>query len=107
MAYDINSEGALGIMPGTTGNVDPSSAFPIAGSTGIAQGQGIGQLGVSPMMETSGPGGAVASLWDWINKPFTSAMSPVDVFLLVGVVILAAIIWNMILFHIRIAAEAI
>jgi|SRR5262245_963493 len=99
----------LGIMPGTTGQVDAYSAFPIAGDTGVAKGQGTGQHGVSPVTETSN--GAVANaftdVWAWINRPFTHAMSPFDVFLLVGVVIVAAIAWNLILYHIRIAAEAI
>ena len=106
---DPTSDAALGILPGTTGQVDPSSAWPIAGSTGIAQGQGVGQFGVSPMTDgiTGTVGGAVTDVWAWINKPFTSAMSPVDVFILVGIVIVAAIAWNLTLYHIRIAAESI
>ncbi|PWT78034.1 MAG: hypothetical protein C5B60_01765 [Chloroflexi bacterium] len=99
----------FGTLPGTTNNVDPASAWPVAGTTGFAQGQGVGQHGVSPM--TGGIGGmvtgAVTGVWDWLQKPFTTHMAPVDVFLLVGVVIIAAIIWNLVLYHIRIAAEAI
>src|SRR5262245_18792225 len=99
----------LGVMPGTTGNVDAYSAFPVAGDTGVAQGQGVGQHGVSPM--TGNLGGSVAGgvmdVWAWINRPFTHAMSPFDVFLLVGVIIVAALVWNLVLYHIRIAAEAI
>jgi hypothetical protein len=34
-------------------------------------------------------------------------MAPTDVFILVGVVLIAAIVWNLVLYHIRIAAEAI
>lgn len=98
-----------GIVPGTTGQVDPSSAYPVAGDTGVASGRGTGQYGVSPMMD--GVGGSVAggvtSVWDWLHKPFSSPMAPFDVFLLVGVVIVAALIWNLVLYHIRIAAEAI
>jgi hypothetical protein len=105
----MEPDAQLGTIPGTTGAVDPSSAWPIAGTTGVAQGQGIGQFGISPI--TGGIGGtmgdSVTSVWDWLNKPFTSAMSPVNVFLLVGVVIVAAIVWNLVLYHIRIAAEAI
>jgi hypothetical protein len=101
--------GSLGILPGTTDAVDPASAWPIAGDTGIAQGSGVGQHGVTPMTGpiTDTVGGAAASVWDWINKPFTQAMAPIDVFLLVGVVIIAAVVWNLVLYHVRIAAEAI
>ena len=60
---------------------------------------------------TNGIGGSIGAgvtgVWDWINKPFTQAMAPIDVFLLVGVVIIAAVIWNLVLYHVRIAAEAI
>jgi hypothetical protein len=109
MAYDFQSEAALGILPGTTGQVDPSSAWPIAGTTGAALGQGIGQQGVTPM--TNGIGGTVSDgvvdVWEWLNKPFTTNMAPMGVFLLVGVVIIAAIVWNLVLYHVRIAAEAI
>jgi hypothetical protein len=106
---DPTSEAALGILPGTTGQVDPSSAWPIAGTTGVAQGQGVGQFGISPI--TGGIGGTVGSavtdVWAWLNKPFTQAMSPVDVFLLIGIVIVAALVWNLVLYHVRIAAETI
>jgi hypothetical protein len=34
-------------------------------------------------------------------------MSPQSVFMLVGVVLVAIVLWNLILYHIRIAAEAI
>ena len=106
---DPTSDAALGILPGTTGNVDPSSAFPIAGSTGVALGQGVGQQGVSPMTDgiTGTVGNAVTDVWAWLNKPFTSYLAPVDVFLLVGIVIIAAVVWNLVLYHVRIAAEAI
>ena len=102
-------ENELGTLPGTTINVDPASAYPIAGDAGIAQGQGVGQHGVSPMTDglAGTIGDSVTGVWRWINRPFTSAMSPVDVFLLVGVVIVAALVWNLVLYHVRIAAEAI
>jgi hypothetical protein len=108
MQFSMLSEPDLGVMPGTTGQVDPSSAYPIAGSTGIAYGTGTSQHGLTPML--SGGGGiasAVESLWQWLNRPFTTAMSPTGVFLLVGVVAISIIVWNMILYHIRIAAESI
>jgi hypothetical protein len=55
----------------------------------------------------AGVTGAVDSLWQWLNKPFTQAMSPVDIWLLVGIVLLSVIAWNFILYHVRIAAEAV
>jgi hypothetical protein len=106
---DPTLDGSLGILPGTTTNVDPSSTWAAAGSTGVAAGQGTGRFGITPM--TGGVmgtlGGGVESVWDWLNTPFVSKMSPVDVFLLVGVVLVAAIIWNLVLYHVRIAAETI
>jgi hypothetical protein len=105
--YDF--DGGLGVLPGTTYNADPSSAWPIAGDFGIAEGDGTGRFGVTP-----GPGGvagtasdAVTGVWEWLNHPFTSRMSPVNVFLLVGIIIIAGLVWNLVLYHIRIAAEAI
>jgi hypothetical protein len=52
-------------------------------------------------------GNAFQSLWGWLNKPFQTPMAPTDLFLLVGVVLIAILAWNMILYHVRIAAEAI
>lgn len=99
---------ALGVMPGTTINVDPSSAFPIAGQTGSAGGTGTGQHGVSPLI---GGGGSIAdainSTWTWLNTPFTQVMSPTGIMLVVGAVIVSILIWNMLLYHIRIAAETL
>lgn len=109
MQFSMLSEPDLGVMPGTTGQVDPSSAYPIAGTTGLALGTGTQQHGMAPMMSGNGDGikGAVESFWQWLNTPFTTAMSPVGIMLLVGVVIISIIAWNFILYHIRIAAEAI
>lgn len=100
----------LGLAPGTTIAVDPSSAYPFAGSTGIASGTGTQQHGVAPLL-SGGTGGTVSdainNVWAWLNSPFQSAMSPVTVFAYVGAVIIAIILWNLILYHIRIAAETI
>ena len=98
-----------GILPGTTGNADASSAWPIAGDAGVAAGDGTGRYGVTPMAHgvTDTIGGAVSSVWRWINRPFTSSMAPLDVFVRVGVVLVDVVIWNLVLYHIRIAAEAI
>jgi hypothetical protein len=109
MQFSPLSEPDLGVMPGTTGQVDPSSAYPFAGTTGIALGTGTQQHGMAPML-TLGEGGiagSIESLWQWLNAPFTTAMSPTGVFLLVGIVTVSIIAWNFILYHIRIAAETI
>ena len=99
----------LGVLPGTTINSDPSSAYPIAGSTGIAAGTGTSQHGVAPLLSGNGGtvSGAINSVWDWLNTPFNQALSPVTVFAYVGAVIVAIILWNLILYHVRIAAETI
>ena len=109
MLFSPLSEPDLGVIPGTTGQVDPSSAYPIAGTTGLALGTGTQQHGVAPMLSGNGGGlkGVFEDFWQWLNKPFTTAMSPVDIMLLVGVIIISIIAWNFILYHIRIAAEAI
>ena len=99
----------LGLAPGTTGQLDPSSAYPFAGSTGIASGTGTSQHGIAPLL--SGTGGTVSDaingVWAWLNAPFNSKLSPVTVFAYVGAIIVAIILWNMILYHVRIAAETI
>jgi hypothetical protein len=99
----------FGVMPGTTANLDPSSAYPFAGSTGIASGTGTSQHGIAPLL--SGTGGTVSDaingVWAWLNTPFTTPFSPVTTFAAVGVVIIAIVLWNLILYHVRIAAESI
>lgn len=99
----------FGIAPGTTVNLDPSSAYPFAGSTGVASGTGTSQHGIAPLL--SGTGGTVSDaingVWAWLNKPFTTPYSPVTTFAMVGAVIIAIILWNLILYHVRIAAETI
>ena len=100
----------LGVMPGTTINSDPSSAYPIAGSTGIAAGTGTAQHGIAPLLG-GGNGGivsdAINNVWQWLNTPFQRALSPVTVFAYVGAILVAIILWNLILYHVRIAAETI
>jgi hypothetical protein len=95
----------LGTLPGTTGNVDPSSAWPIAGDTGVASGSGAGRYGFEGNF--SGVGGAFSSIWNWLNAPFRSPMAITDVALLVGAVMVAILVWNLILYHLRIAAESL
>jgi hypothetical protein len=98
----------LGVMEGTTNAVDQYSAFPIAGSTGVAMGTGTSQHGVTPLLGNGGGmSGAVNGVWSWLNKPFSTPFSPVTTFAAVGAVIVAILLWNMILYHVRIAAESI
>ena len=100
----------LGLLPGTTIAVDPSSAYPFAGSTGIASGTGTSQHGIAPLL-SGGNGGtvtdAINGVWEWLNEPFNSQMSIMTVFAYVGAIIVAVIAWNLILYHVRIAAETI
>lgn len=99
---------SMGTVPGTTYAVDETSAFPIAGTTGIAIGTATGQHGVTPLVGNGGTvTDAINDVWEWLNTPFTTPMDPVSVFLLVGSVIIAIMMWNLILYHIRIAAETI
>lgn len=96
-----------GIVPGTTGNADwlPGTT----GTTGMMLGTGTGQQGIVPAMGTLGGtvGGAVQDVWHWLNEPFTTPLSFAGLFLIVGAVLVAIILWNLILYHIRIAAETI
>ena len=98
-----------GLAPGTTQNADPTSAYPIAGQYGAAQGIGTGQHGIAPVPTLGGNmiGNALQTVWQWLNTPFQTPMSPVNVMLLVGVVLISIIIWNLFLYHVRIAAETI
>ena len=99
----------MGLAEGTTSTVDMSSAYPFAGSTGIASGTGTSQHGIAPLLSGTGGtvGNAINGVWAWLNQPFNSKLSPVTVFAYVGAIIVAVILWNLILYHIRIAAETI
>lgn len=98
----------LDLLPGETYAVDPTSAFPIAGDSGMALGTGTGQHGITPLVgEASTVGEAINDTWNWLNKPFTAPMSPAGIALIVGAVLVSVILWNFILYHIRIAAETI
>jgi hypothetical protein len=103
------SDALGGILPGTTGEVDPSSTLKPAGSAGIALGSGTGQHGVIPLVSDIGGGveTAISEFWDWLNTPFKTPMSPAGVAILVGTILIAILAWNFILYHVRIAAEAI
>jgi hypothetical protein len=98
-----------GVIPGTTGNLDPTSARNPAGSAGVALGTGTGSHGVIPIVSNLGGGvtSAITDFLDWLNTPFKTPMSPGSVGILVGVIIVAILVWNFVLYHVRIAAEAI
>lgn len=106
---DPTSPYSMGTVPGTTYAVDETSAFPIAGTTGIAMGTAIGQHGVTPLLGSGDATvtDAINDVWEWLNTPFTTPMDPVTIFALVGAVLVSLILWNLILYHIRIAAETI
>lgn len=89
---------------GTTGMLDPGTAGG-AGSAGLSLGTGTGQQGTQTI--NTGNSNPFVATYSWLQTPFTTPLSPWSVFLLVGVVIIAVIAWNMILYHVRIAAEAI
>lgn len=99
-----------GVLPGTTGQLDPSSTANPAGYAGVSLGTGTGQYGTIPMQSNLGGGtltNAVSEFKDWIDTPFEQPMSPTGLFILVGVILVSVIAWNFIIFHVRIAAEAI
>lgn len=99
-----------GTLPGTTVQVD-EWASGAAGDAGIASGLGTGQHGITPLTGGAGIFGAIANGWqaltDWLKSPITGAIAPTSVFLLVGAVIVSVILWNLILYHVRIAAESL
>lgn len=95
-----------GIAPGTTQNVSPN-APGIAGSAGTALGIGTGRFGFQTVAGDAMDNNPFTAAWNWLNKPFTTPLSSAEIFLLVGVVLVAILLWNLILYHIRIAAEAV
>lgn len=106
---DTMEDPLAGILPGTTAQVDPW-ASGAAGSAGIAVGTGTGQHGVTLMQSNGGDGtiaGAFSDVWNWINTPLTTPLAPSSIMLIVGIILISIIVWNLVLFHIRIAAEAI
>lgn len=96
---------SAGIIPGTTGQAD-DWAPGVAGSAGLSLGLGTGAQGTTPIASNGG-GNPIVAVWNWLNTPFKAPMSPWSIALLVGVVLVSIIAWNLILYHIRIAAEEI
>jgi hypothetical protein len=73
---------------------------------GQAVGTGTGQYGFVPQAtDDAGPAGVFATLAALPGKPFAGPLSAVDIFLGVGVVVVASIVWHFVLYHIRLAAE--
>jgi hypothetical protein len=97
---------SAGILPGTTQQADPS-APGVAGSAGVALGTGAGGHGVQNVAGGDMGSNPFVAVWQWINRPLQTPWSPVDISLAVGVVLISVIVWNLLLYHIRIAAEAI
>jgi hypothetical protein len=97
---------SAGVLPGTTAQLDEGTAGG-AGSAGLSLGTGTGRYGTQSVEGNGSMGNPFVATWNWINEPFKSPMSPGSVFVLVGVVLVAILMWNLILYHIRIAAEAI
>lgn len=103
------SDALAGIMPGTTGQLDPSSTHMPAGSAGLAVGTGTGRFGLVPIVSDIGGGvtDAINDFWNWLNEPFTQPLTPGSLTIIVGTIIVAVMFWNLVLYHVRIAAEAI
>src|SRR3974390_1642501 len=96
MSYDTFGSA---VLPGTTNNLDPNSASPAAGDTGMARGLGPGQQGITAHVGSGATmiSDSIIGLWDWLNRPFTQPMSPIGLALAVGVVLVAILFWNFIL----------
>ena len=97
-----------GVAPGTTSQADwiPGTT---TGTFGAAAGTGTGQQGIAPLASWGAGtiGDAFASVRAWLDKPFTTPMSASTIFILIGVVLVSVIAWNLILYHIRLAAAEI
>lgn len=97
-----------GLLPGTTSQVD-ADAVGAAGDAGFATGTGTGRFGIVP--HPTGGGGmietAVTNMWHWLKAPISTPMSPYSIFMVIGIVLVGILAWNLILYHIRIAAESI
>jgi hypothetical protein len=103
----LSDAGLAGVLPGATGNADPWSATSVAGASGTATGTGAGRYGFSPTAIGGGVASSVQAVWDWLNTPFNRPLSATGIFAIVGSILIAILLWNLILYHIRIAAEAI
>jgi hypothetical protein len=106
--YDVlgaEIDWTAGLMPGTTQNVDPS-APGAAGTYDQAIGTGSGRYGFQTVTDNTSSNPFIGA-WQWLNSPFQTPLSIVDLFWIIGAVLIAFLLWNLILYHVRIAAEAI
>jgi hypothetical protein len=97
---------SAGILPGTTTNADPD-APGVAGASGSAIGTGTGRYGFQTIAGAGMGSNPFVNAWNFINEPITTPLSAMDVFVLIGAVLVSILLWNLVLFHIRVAAEAI
>jgi hypothetical protein len=87
--------------------MDPTTAAAFGlDPSGYSEGTGTGTQGHTTLL-SGGPMDAFSSVWRWLNEPLAGSMSPVALSLLVGVILVALILWNIVLMHIRLAAETL
>lgn len=98
-------DGQAGVIPGTTGQMDDGLPGG-AGSSGLALGIGSGRMGTK-LLEGPMSNNPFTIAWQWLHRPLNTPMAPTDIFIAVGAVLIAILLWNLILYHIRVAAEAI
>lgn len=106
MSDYLEPDYSAGVLPGTTGQADPWLPG-VAGSSGVSLGTGTGQQGSVPVGDGGSMSNIITPVVDFLDKPFSTPLNKMDVFWIVGTVAVAIVIWNLILFHIRIAAESI
>lgn len=51
--------------------------------------------------------GAIHELWDWLQKPFIGQADPIHIIGVTGIVMVAAMGWGFVIYHMRRAAEVI
>jgi hypothetical protein len=105
----FNFEGADAVGAADAAGMAASLGLPGASTAagGAAMGTGTGQHGFVPVANPGGIGGYFVQLKNWLDAPFVGGLSPEGVVLLIGIIIVGIIFWNLVLFHIRIASEAI
>ena len=84
-----------------------SGLAPTADNSGLALGTGTGPHGVIAQSQGNTAVSAIDSVLNWLKAPLTEQWSPQEIFLIVGIIIASFIGWNMILYHIRLAAETL
>jgi hypothetical protein len=100
----ISDETAVASAAGDTAILGIPRASADAG--GLALGTGTGQQGNVPVASNDN-GGFLDSIFDWFTQPLVGNISPTGVFMLVGAVVISIIVWNLLLYHLRIAGEEI